>query len=150
MIDPFTVHWLETSFNNSKVINFLIPRHDIYQSSIPPEGLASKKNDMIRTLAAEKLSNVCAPESIEAYLQAAEVPAHGIIGQERAQKALKLGLGMKAEGFNVFVSGIQGTGKLTAVKEFLETLASMEPAPPDWCYVNNFKILLFLNFYADF
>ena len=62
-----------------------------------------------------------------------------IIGQERAIKALKLGLGMKAHGFNIYVSGAPGTGKLTAVTNFVEAQAKNENVPYDWCYVNNFK-----------
>jgi len=62
-----------------------------------------------------------------------------IIGQERAVKALKFGLGIKAEGYNIYVSGIHGTGKLTAIKNFVVDPAKKEPSPDDWCYVNNFK-----------
>jgi len=62
-----------------------------------------------------------------------------IIGQERAVKALKFGLGIKAEGYNIYVSGIHGTGKLTAIKNFVVEPAKKEPLPDDWCYVNNFK-----------
>jgi len=62
-----------------------------------------------------------------------------IIGQERAVKALKFGLGIKAEGYNIYVSGIHGTGKLTAIKNFVVEPAKKEPSPDDWCYVNNFK-----------
>ncbi len=62
-----------------------------------------------------------------------------IIGQERAIKALKLGLGMKAPGFNIYVSGASGTGKLTAVTNFVEAQAKNDKIPFDWCYVNNFK-----------
>jgi len=62
-----------------------------------------------------------------------------IIGQDRAIKALQFGLGIKAEGYNIFVSGKQGTGKLTAVKNFIQAQAKTEPIPDDWCYVNNFS-----------
>jgi len=62
-----------------------------------------------------------------------------IIGQERAVKALQFGLGIKADGYNIYVSGIQGTGKLTAIKNFVVDPAKKEPLPSDWCYVNNFK-----------
>lgn len=64
-----------------------------------------------------------------------------IIGQERAVKALQLGLDISADGFNIYASGIQGTGKLTAVKSFVEEPAKKQPVPDDWCYVNNFKDL---------
>jgi lon-related putative ATP-dependent protease len=62
-----------------------------------------------------------------------------IIGQERAVKALKFGLGIKAEGYNIYVSGIHGTGKLTAIKNFVVEPAKNDSLPNDWCYVNNFK-----------
>lgn len=41
-----------------------------------------------------------------------------IIGQERAVKALKFGLGTKGQGFNIYVAGVPGTGKQTAIRHF--------------------------------
>jgi len=66
-------------------------------------------------------------------------PLEGIIGQDRAVKALKFGLNIDSDGFNIFVAGISGTGRMTGVKNFVEELAKTRPVPPDWCYVNNFK-----------
>ena len=66
-------------------------------------------------------------------------PLEGIIGQDRAVKALKFGLNIEDDGFNIYVSGYSGTGRTTGVKEFVEELARSKPVPPDWCYVNNFK-----------
>ena len=71
-------------------------------------------------------------------------PLEGIIGQDRAVKAIKLGLDIKDNGFNIYVSGIPGTGRTTAVKKFLQALAKSKKPPSDWCYVNNFKLFLFL------
>jgi lon-related putative ATP-dependent protease len=62
-----------------------------------------------------------------------------IIGQDRAIKALQFSLGIKSQGFNVYVAGRDGTGKLTAVKKFVEEPAKKQSIPNDWCYVNNFK-----------
>ena len=62
-----------------------------------------------------------------------------LIDQKRAEEALKMGLKIKGNGFNVFASGDEGTGKLTAVKMFLEKIVTNEPTPDDWCYVYNFK-----------
>jgi Cdc6-like AAA superfamily ATPase len=59
-------------------------------------------------------------------------------GQERAVRALRFGLGIKDRGFNIYVAGYPGTGRTTAVKNFLEETARNQPVPPDWCYVNNF------------
>jgi lon-related putative ATP-dependent protease len=66
-------------------------------------------------------------------------PLTEIIGQERAVEALEFGLGMKSAGFNLYVSGPVGTGKGTLVRQMVKRLAQAAPAPPDWCYVNNFQ-----------
>lgn len=62
-----------------------------------------------------------------------------IVGQERAVAALKLGLEIKAAGYNIFVTGPVGTGRTTTVKYLLETLEKSMEVPNDKCYVNNFK-----------
>lgn len=48
-------------------------------------------------------------------------------------------MGIKEKGFNIYVSGSPGTGRTTAIKRFLEEIASLEAVPSDWCYVNNFR-----------
>ncbi len=65
-------------------------------------------------------------------------PLTGIVGQDRAVKALKFGLDIKERGFNIYVAGYPGTGRMTAVRDFLEETAKSKPVPDDWCYVNNF------------
>lgn len=94
---------------------------------------------MIQSLKAELLRKTCR-EDISLIKQSAryELPDE-LIDQQRAKEALKLGLKIKADGFNVFACGEEGTGKLTAAKLFLEKLVKNEPTPSDWCYVNNFK-----------
>ena len=66
-------------------------------------------------------------------------PSKLLIGQERALKSLEFGIGNKRGGFNIFVSGYPGSGKLKAVNHFLEEKAKLEVTPDDWCYVNNFQ-----------
>ena len=61
------------------------------------------------------------------------------IGQKRALHALDFGLSLQSTGFNIFILGEHGTGKMTTVKSFLSKRAMQEPAPKDWCYVFNFK-----------
>jgi lon-related putative ATP-dependent protease len=63
----------------------------------------------------------------------------GIIGQARALDAVRFGVGMQSEGFNLYVLGPPGTGKHTAVQRYLMTLAARDGTPGDWVYVNNFK-----------
>ena len=62
-----------------------------------------------------------------------------IIGQDRAVKAIKLGLDIDALGYNIFVAGFVGTGRMTTIKHLLEKLEKVEKIPSDMCYVNNFK-----------
>ena len=62
-----------------------------------------------------------------------------IIGQDRALEALKFGVGIKHDGYNLFVSGSTGLGKHTIVKHLLKTKVVDTPTPSDWCYINNFE-----------
>ncbi|MGD8565615.1 MAG: ATP-binding protein [Candidatus Bathyarchaeota archaeon] len=65
-------------------------------------------------------------------------PLSQIIGQDRAVRALKFGLKIKEKGFNIYAAGPRGTGKQTAIEDFLKEIAKMRPTPSDWCYINNF------------
>ena len=66
-------------------------------------------------------------------------PLEEIVGQKRAVRALRFGLGISERGFNIYVAGLPGTGRTTAVRRFLEEIAGKETVPSDWCYVNNFR-----------
>jgi lon-related putative ATP-dependent protease len=62
-----------------------------------------------------------------------------IIGQDRAVRAIDVGMGMPSSGFNVYALGRTGTGRTTTVRTFLDKIAVDEPVPDDWVYVNNFR-----------
>ncbi|MFQ6617728.1 MAG: Lon protease family protein [Fidelibacterota bacterium] len=62
-----------------------------------------------------------------------------VIGQERAVRAIDFGLNVKSPGYNIYVSGLSGTGKTTIVKRLLEKISADMEVPADWCFVNNFK-----------
>ncbi len=62
-----------------------------------------------------------------------------VIGQQRALDAVHFGIGMRSDGYNLFVLGPPGLGKHTLIRRFLEQTASEAATPSDWCYVNNFK-----------
>ena len=66
-------------------------------------------------------------------------PISGLIGQDRALKAIQFGTNFKAHDFNLFVLGPPASGKRTAVKQYLTKKAAEAPAPADWIYVNNFE-----------
>ena len=66
-------------------------------------------------------------------------PLEGIIGQDRAARSLEFGLKIQKPGFNIYVSGIPGTGRTTSVDAAVAELAGTQPVPDDWCYVYNFE-----------
>jgi len=66
-------------------------------------------------------------------------PCEEIIGQERALKAIQTGLEIKSLGYNIFITGMVGTGRTTTIKQLLEKLEKGEETPDDILYVNNFK-----------
>jgi hypothetical protein len=93
---------------------------------------------MVNELPPEKLRRTCDPNILKCQTTKEITPLQEIIGQERAVRALKFGLSIKDQGFNIYVAGYPGTGRTTAVTNFLEEIAKTQPVPPDWCYVNNF------------
>ncbi|MBW2572551.1 MAG: AAA family ATPase, partial [Deltaproteobacteria bacterium] len=56
-----------------------------------------------------------------------------------AVQAIEFGLNMKSPGYNMFVTGIEGTGKSTIIRDIVNKHAKKLTAPVDWCMVNNFK-----------
>jgi len=92
----------------------------------------------VNELSPDKLRRLCAPEAANCKTSEELGPVEGIIGQDRALKALKFGIDMKGKGFNIYVGGLPGTGKRPATRNYLETIAASKPVPPDWCYVYNF------------
>ncbi|WXG47214.1 MAG: ATP-binding protein [Candidatus Atabeyarchaeum deiterrae] len=87
----------------------------------------------------EKLRNELGTETLSCQSTQELIPSEEIVGQERAVKALKFGLNIKERGFNIYVAGVPGSGRKTAVKSFLEEMAKSKPVPSDYCYVNNFN-----------
>lgn len=61
-----------------------------------------------------------------------------VIGQPRAVNAVRFGIDIRRQGYNLFALGPVGIGKYSTVRHFLDSKAAAEPVPPDWCYVNNF------------
>ncbi len=68
-------------------------------------------------------------------------PLKEIIGQDRGVEAFRFGVGMPKNGYNVFVTGLAGTGRMSTVRKLLEQMAEQNGVgiPDDLCYVNNFK-----------
>lgn len=94
---------------------------------------------MHETLNFNELYRYCEPDEIS-FESTADLPdSRETIGQGRAMHAMDFGLSLKSSGFNIFILGEHGTGKMKTVKSFLSVRAMEEAVPPDWCYVYNFR-----------
>lgn len=65
-------------------------------------------------------------------------PSVEFLGQERAKKALSFGLETNRSGYNLFVMGDSGIGRISMVMRYLKAKAQLRGAQPDWVYINNF------------
>ncbi len=99
---------------------------------MPTEG-KSPKVDL------EMLRYKCDPEVLGFETTDDLQPCEGIIGQDRAIKAIRLGLDIDSLGYNIFITGYVGTGRNTTIKGLLEEISVTKETPQDKCYVNNFR-----------
>jgi len=95
---------------------------------------------------ADKLAWRCDLSFLPFTCTAEMTPLEDFIGQDRAIRAIEFGLGVNKPGFNIFVTGLTGTGKTSIIKAFLKKITSAQrapetdaPTPEDWCYVYNFS-----------
>ncbi len=90
-------------------------------------------------LSTEQLRRRSDPAQFPFETTAEVEPLEGVIGQERAVRAIRFGLDIDSPGYNVFVAGLSGTGKGSIVRRFLTQLSADEPIPDDAFYVHDFE-----------
>jgi len=88
---------------------------------------------------AEKLRPRFDPAAVPYESSEACPSCEDIIGQDRAMNALQTGLDIKSVGYNIFITGMLGTGRTTSIKQLLERLEKSGRPPDDLLYVNNFR-----------
>lgn len=93
----------------------------------------------INALPPEALYIRCDPAALDFETTNGLDALEEIAGQERALDALRFGVGIAREGYNLFVMGPPGVGKHSMVRQYLERKAAETAPPDDWCYVNNFE-----------
>jgi lon-related putative ATP-dependent protease len=98
-----------------------------------------KKAIRARELPPSKLRWRCSPGMFDFKSTDDIKPCQDIIGQDRALSAIKMGLKLEHRGFNIFITGLVGTGRTTTIKHLLERLEKKGPIPSDICYMNNFR-----------
>ncbi|MDP8255702.1 MAG: AAA family ATPase [Candidatus Alcyoniella australis] len=90
-------------------------------------------------LTTEQLRWRCDHTCLDFTTTAKAEPLDGILGQKRAVEALDLGLDLWSPGYNIYVAGMAGTGKMTTIRALLANRARSDVNLQDICYVNNFK-----------
>jgi ATP-dependent Lon protease len=100
---------------------------------------SAKKQSPYKELPSTELKWFCDPESFDFESTSEISPIEEIIGQERALSALELGVNMDKPGYNIYISGLSGTGKATTVQKMLESIGAGKVAIKDYVYVNNFE-----------
>jgi lon-related putative ATP-dependent protease len=86
----------------------------------------------------DALHNRCDPKQFTFATTAELAPLDHVIGQDRAVAAVRFGIGIRHDGYNLFAIGPSGTGKHSTVRRFIADRAPQEPTPSDLCYVHNF------------
>ncbi len=93
----------------------------------------------------EQLQWACGTQGLEFHCTDEVPPLEGFVGQDRAIQAIEFGLGLHKPGYNLFVTGMSGTGKASAIKEYVQRsvadrVARVRAFPlHDWCYLHNFS-----------
>ncbi|MBI2866485.1 MAG: AAA family ATPase, partial [Chloroflexi bacterium] len=98
-----------------------------------------------RKVPLDKLRWTCNPETFTFTCTDDLSSLEEFVGQERAIKAVEFGLSIDKPGYNLFVTGLTGTGKMSMIRAHLRrVLAERESRGQvtpihDWCYVYNFS-----------
>src|ERR1700675_4937880 len=100
---------------------------------------SSSSNSKYHSLPPEKLRWQCDPSAIPFKTTAEVEPNIGDMGQDRALRALRMGVELAAPGYNLFVCGLSGTSRGGMIVRMIEDLRPQSEPAPDRCYVNNFK-----------
>lgn len=93
---------------------------------------------MLTKLKPSDLRVVCDPKLFDFDTTKDLLPLSSIIGQERAVKAMEFGLQIHHRGYNIFMTGLTGTGKTSYARSVVEAKAKTEKVPDDIIYVYNF------------
>ena len=93
----------------------------------------------INKLKASELFHSCDTDQFDFKTTAKLKTLSEVIGQERAVEAVRFGVGIQRDGYNLYALGPNGIGKYSLVRRYVEEKAQSKDVPSDWCYVNNFQ-----------
>ena len=93
----------------------------------------------MKSLSLNQLYKACVLKDLPFKTTRQLEPLAEIVGQNRAQAAVRFALAMPHGGYNVYAVGRNGLGKRTMMLRYLEHHVDTENQSHDWCYVANFE-----------
>jgi len=93
----------------------------------------------LKSLSLNQLYKACVLKDLPFKTTRQLEPLAEIVGQNRAQAAVRFALAMPHGGYNVYAVGRNGLGKRTMMLRYLEHHVDTENQSHDWCYVANFE-----------
>lgn len=98
------------------------------------------KKTSVHEVAAKNLRWTCPTSALPFKTSTKELkPLKKIVGQPRAVEALELGARIRSQGYNIWASGVIGTGRMTTIRQILDDIKSEKPTLFDFAYVHNFR-----------
>lgn len=99
-----------------------------------------KRATKIRTLSPTELRWTCPHAHLPFTTSTKQLkPLQRIVGQERAIEAIELGARIRSQGYNIWASGVVGTGRMTTIRQILDERKNERVQLHDFAYVNNFR-----------
>jgi lon-related putative ATP-dependent protease len=86
-----------------------------------------------------ELRKLCQSLSLDIEVGESKPAPAAYLGQKRATEAIRFGIQMERDGYNVFVLGPIGSHRHGLVEKLAREWAQKKGAPDDWCYINNFS-----------
>ena len=108
-------------------------------SKAPKSTKVKKSSKLPKSLTQSQVYSSCQQTQFK-FKTTKDLPvSHDIISQDRAISAINAGLGIRRPGYNIYVAGIEGTGKTSVIQTFLQNWAAKQAGPSDWVYLYNFS-----------
>jgi len=117
-----------------------VPKKQLRSSARKPPTAARVARWKLPKPVPARLTYLKCPTSLFRFKDTSDLgKSHDIISQDRAVGAINMGLGIRKPGYNIYVAGIQGTGKTSVIRSFLEKWSADSAKPADYIYVYDFE-----------
>ena len=90
-------------------------------------------------LSVDQLYSTCRLNDLPFTTSKSLAPLNEIVGQSRAQEAVRFAMAMPDTGYNIYAVGRNGLGKRTMILRYLDRERKKTNTIYDWCYVANFN-----------